>query len=186
MRGVVRRRRRQAYVDLGSDVTSRVKSREYSTPDMLADGTRLWSQLAKDWARAWTSWSETVDEVAREGLDASFTPPGVPRDLGRRTAAGATRPRPRSRAAPSSRSPGSARRNARCRSDLFAIEPGTATIPARDLTVTVEPAKDGSLGARVRTTNTTVPPGLYVGDLKGPDGRELGPVHLYVSCATEA
>ena len=59
-------------------------------------------------------------------------------------------------------------------SDLVAIEPGTATIPAKDLTVTVEPAKDGSLGARVQTTNTSVPHGLYVGELKRPDGRELG------------
>ena len=40
--------------------------------------------------------------------------------------------------------------------------------------------------ARVQTTNTAVPHGLYVGDLKSPDGRELGPVHLYVSRATEA
>jgi hypothetical protein len=175
------------YVDMGSDVTSRIRSREYSTPDLLADGTRLWSQLAKDWARAWTTWSETMDDVARKGLDASFVPPGVPRDLGRRTTAATSA----STAAPK---PGGAvvtvagltASDRPVPSDLVAIEPGTATIPARDLTVTVEPDEDGSLGARVRTTNTSVPHGLYVGDLKSADGRELGPVHLYVSRATEA
>lgn len=178
------------YVDLGSDVTSRIKSREYSTPDLLADGTRLWSQLAKDWARAWTSWSETMDEVAREGLDASFTPPGVPRDLGRRTtsatatgAAAAAASHAGSTVVPVA---GLGPSDRPVPSDLVAIEPGTATIPAKDLTVTVQQADDGSLGARVRTTNTSVPHGLYVGDLKSPDGRELGPVHLYVSRATEA
>ena len=46
---------------------------------------RLWSQLAKDWARAWTAWNDKVQEVAQDGLDAGLTPPGVSRDLGRHT-----------------------------------------------------------------------------------------------------
>ena len=69
-------------------MSSRVRARIYSTPDLLADGTRLWSQLAKDWARAWTSVSETMEEVAREGLDAGLTPPGVPREVGRHAVSG--------------------------------------------------------------------------------------------------
>jgi hypothetical protein len=35
----------------------------------------------------------------------------------------------------------------------------------------------------VRTTDTSVPPGLYVGDLKRPDGQILTPVQLYLSRA---
>jgi hypothetical protein len=51
--------------------------------------------------------------------------------------------------------------------------------------VTVVPLPDGKLAARVQAS-ASVPVGLYVGQLAGPDGRALAPVHLYVSRATGA
>jgi hypothetical protein len=52
-----------------------------------------------------------------------------------------------------------------------------------NIVVTVETLEDGTYGARVRTTDTSVPPGLYVGQLKRPDGQILAPVQLYLSRA---
>jgi hypothetical protein len=170
------------YVGLGSAATSRIRSGTYSTPDLLADGTRLWSQLAKDWARAWTAWSETVDEVAEYGLDASFAPPGVPREKGRRGAAAAA-PIAGGTVVPVA---GITESDRPVSSDLVSIDTGTATIPASDVAVSIERLGDGTLGARVRTTNLTAPPSLYVGRLDTADGRALAPVHLYVSRATGA
>jgi hypothetical protein len=173
------------YVALGSDVTSRIRSAEYSTPDLLADSTRVWSQLAKDWARAWTAWSDTVDEVAREGLDASFTPPGVPRRSGRQAASGAATTRSGTTGGTVVPVTGIVESDRPVCSELVSIDVGTATIPATDVTVSVERLGDGTLGARVRTTNTSAPYGLYVGRLLTADGRALTPVQLYVSRATE-
>jgi hypothetical protein len=183
------------YVAMGSEMTSRIRSREYATSDLLADSTRVWSQLAKDWARAWNSWSETIDEVAEQGLDAGFTPPGVPRHTGRRTPTA-----PGGRAAPSSSSASSsapaatggtvvrvaglATTDTPVCSDLVSIDVTTTTLPAADVTVTVQTEQDGVVGARVETTNASVPHGLYVGRLATTDGRPLAPVHLYISRAT--
>ena len=168
----------RAYAELGDDVVTRVRSRDYSTPDLLADGTRLWSQLAQDWARAWTSWSDTLDHVAREGVAAGLTPPGA---AAATMAAAAVVPG--GTVVPL---PGLAESDRPVSSDLVSIDAGSATIPARDVAVTVERLPDGTVGARVRTTNTSVPHGLYVGRLDAPDGRPLAPVHLYVSRATGA
>jgi hypothetical protein len=172
------------YVDLGSSVTSRIKSGEYSTPDLLADSTRVWSQLAKDWSQAWTAWTETVDEVAREGLDASFTPPGVPREVGRRPATPGAASASAEVGGTVVQVPGLTGSDRPASSDLVSIDVGTAVIPASDVAVTVLALPDGTVGARVQTTNTSAPPGLYVGGLAAPDGRALAPVHLYVSRAT--
>jgi hypothetical protein len=178
------------YVDLGSSVTSRIRSREYSTPDLLADSTQVWSQLAKDWAQAWTAWTDTVNEVASEGLDAGFTPPGVPRDLGRRPAMASTGAAAASAPAEIGGTvvlvPGLTEGDRPTTTELVSIDVGTATIPATDVAVTVRRLPDGTTAAQVQTTNTAVPPGLYVGRLDGPDGRPLAPVHLYVSRATGA
>jgi hypothetical protein len=174
------------YMDLGSSVTSRIRSKAYSTEDLLADSAVVWSQLAKDWARAWNNWTDTVGEVAREGLDAGFTPPGVPREVGRRSASTAAR----AAAAPAETGgtvvpvPGIAETDRPVCSDLVSIDVGTAIIPARNVTVTVESLPDGTVGARVQTREASAPQGLYVGQLAGPDGRALAPVHLYVSRAT--
>ena len=155
------------YVDLGSDVSARVTSREYAAADLLADGTRLFSQLAKDWARAWTALPETVKEVARGG-------PG-----GRAHAAGRVARRRPARGHRSDvdvdRGEGGRRHRrpgGRHRADRSAgvLRSGVdrrrhRTLPAADLAVTVEPLGAGALGVRVQTTNTSAPRGLYVGRL---------------------
>jgi hypothetical protein len=69
-------------------------------------------------------------------------------------------------------------------SPLVSIESGGATIA--DVSVTVEPLGGGRYGARVRSTDSSVPAGLYVGTLKTPDGRVRTPVQLYVARTREA
>jgi hypothetical protein len=174
------------YVDLGTHVSARLTSRNYSSADLLADGTRLWSQLAKDWARAWTSWSETVEEVADEGLGAGFTPPGVPREVGRHAVTAMTSPAPGEAVGTVVSVTGIAATDRPVCSELVSIEAGTITLPAANLTVTVEPLRPGALAARVQTTSTSARHGLYVGRLTTADGRPLAPVYLYVSRATRA
>jgi hypothetical protein len=174
------------YVDLGSDVSQRVTSRQYSAADLVADGTRLWSQLAKDWARAWTAFSDTMEEVAQEGLGAGFTPPGVPRDVGRHAVTALTKAAPPETGGTVVPVAGIAATDHPVCSDLVSIDARTNTLPASDLAVTVESLQTGGLGVRVRTTNTTAPHGLYVGRLAAADGRTLAPVHLYVSRAIRA
>ena len=71
-------------------------------------------------------------------------------------------------------------------SELVSIDRATARLPASDMDVSVESVAGGTLAARVRTTNTSAPPGLYVGRLDRLDGQPVAPVHLYVSRATGA
>jgi hypothetical protein len=176
----------RVYADIGSGATSRIRSGQYATPELLADGTRVWSQLAKDWARAWSSWTETMTEVAEFGLDAGFTPPGVPRGPARHTAATAAAAAAGAGTAGGTVVPvaGITESDRAVSSELVSIDSGSAIIPAADVAVSIERLADGSLGARVRTSNTSVPPSLYVGRLDTADGRPLAPVHLYVSRAT--
>jgi hypothetical protein len=68
-------------------------------------------------------------------------------------------------------------------SDLVSIEAGGATIASSNIIVTVQTLEDGTYGVRVSTTDTSVPPGLYVGHLKRPEGQILAPVQLYLSRA---
>ena len=174
------------YLDLGTQVGARVRSPGYSAPDLLADGTRLWSQLAKDWARAWTSWSDTMQEVAREGLDAGLMPPGVPREAGRHSVAGFAPPASADAGGAVVPVVGIAGSDRLVCSELVSIDRATARLPASDMDVSVESVAGGSLAARVRTTNTSAPAGLYVGGLHRPDGQPVAPVHLYLSRATGA
>ena len=68
-------------------------------------------------------------------------------------------------------------------SDLVSIEAGGTTIASANIVATAHPLEDGTYGALVRSTDTSVPPGLYVGNLKRADGQILAPVQLYVSRA---
>jgi hypothetical protein len=66
------------------------------------------------------------------------------------------------------------------------IEARPATIAARDVSVAVVDLPDGTRGVRVRTSNTSAPPGLYVGRLlRSAGGPTLFPVQLYVSGARQ-
>src|SRR5215212_881081 len=173
------------YLDLFQDVTSRMSSSSYSAGDWLNDGTRYWSQLAKDWARAWANGLDTLDEVSRKGLDAGIMPPGASREPARgaatamaapasiETSEGTTVPVPG--IDPSARPV--------C-SDLVSIEAGGATIASANVVVATQTLEAGTPGVRVHTTDTSVPPGLYVGHLQRPDGQLISPVQLYLSRAT--
>jgi hypothetical protein len=175
----------RAYLDLFSDMTSRMSSSQYSPADLLADGTRYWSQLAKDWAQAWTNSLEMLDEVGREGLDAGFMPPGAAREPARGAATAmatgdSTQTETEGTIVPV---PGVGAGDRPVSSDLVSIEAGGATIASTNITVTVQTLEDGTYGVRIHTTDTSVPQGLYVGHLKRPDGQILAPVQLYISRA---
>jgi hypothetical protein len=173
----------RTYVDLFEDVTSRISSSRYSTADLLADGTRCWSQLAKDWARAWTNGLETLDEVSREGFDAGFTPPDTAREPARGVATALTTVAPTHTEGTVVRVDGISLTDQLVSSDLVSIEAGGATIASNNIVVTVQTLEDNTLGVRVRSTDTSLPPGLYVGHLRRPDGQTLAPVQLYLSRA---
>ena len=174
----------QPYLDLCSNVSSRMLAGSYTPGNALADGARWWSQFAQDWARAWTNWSETVEEVAEQGLDAGVTPPGVPPEAGRGTLS-ALAARAAEDGGTRVRVPGlGAAEHPTC-SDLVSIAPGAATIPTADVTLVVERGPDG-VRVRLRTTSGSAPHGLYVGRLRTAAAQELAPVQLYVSRATKA
>ena len=67
--------------------------------------------------------------------------------------------------------------------ELVSIEAGGATIQSTDITVSVEELDDGTYGVRLTTTEDSVPPGLYVGDIEKPQGQRLAAAQLYLSRA---
>ncbi|CAN5900195.1 hypothetical protein BH23ACT5_BH23ACT5_15570 [soil metagenome] len=176
----------QTYLALFGDVASRASASGYSRSDWLDDGTRYWSRLAKDWARAWTFGLELLDEVAREGVDAGLMPPGYPRQAGRGAATAMTSVSPtpsESVLIPVAGLDGAGQ--PRC-SNLVSIEDPSSTISSSEIIVEVEPLGVGGDGVRLSTTNSSAPQGLYVGSLTGPDGQDLAPVQLYISRVTGA
>lgn len=184
----------RTYLNLFEDVTSRISSNRYTTGDLLSDGTRCWSQLAKDWARAWSNGLEMIDEVGREGLDAGLMPPGAPREPARGAATAmmtGTRPAAAAGADAAGKETegtivpvvGLGPTDRPVISDLVSIEAGGVTIASRNIVVTVRAIADGTYGVVVRTTDTSVAPGLYVGHLSRANGQLLAPVQLYVSRA---
>lgn len=173
----------RAYIDLFDDVTSRISSSGYSTADLLADGTRGWSQLARDWARAWTNGLEMLDEVGEQGLDAGFMPPGTANEPARGAATAMATGAPTETEGMIVPATGIGADDRLASSDLVSIEAGGTTIASANIVATVHPLQDGTYGALVRSTDTSVPPGLYVGNLKRADGQILAPVQLYVSRA---
>jgi len=176
----------QSYLDLASDVTSRAASGGYTATDGLADGTRYWSQLAKDWARAWSYGLEALDEVAREGLDAGLAPPGSAQEPIRGMATALTRQNgPVTSEATVVPVAGIAPGAHLVLPRLVSIEAGGAELSADELSVTIQTLPDGTSGVLVSTTNTSAAPGLYVGDLTTAQGQVVAPVQLYVARAAE-
>lgn len=176
----------QPYVALCTDTTSRLQSRSYTSADAVADGSRWWSQFAKDWARAWTNWTESVEEVAERGLDGGVTPPGTPPERGRGTLTALTAPaapRPGDTVIPLTDLPPSERLVC---SELFSIGRGSARIPPDDVALTVEQGRDGVPRVRLRNLGRSAEHGLYVGRLETPAKQLVAPVQLYVSRATRA
>lgn len=179
----------RTYARLFDDVGTQVSAGSYTSADFVKHGKLYWSQLAKDWAKAWVHGLETLGEVAESGLDAGFTPPGVLHERGKGAASAMTTPaaanpvRPERSIFPVAGLTASDRPVV---SDLVSIEAGAATIPSKDITVTVEASEAGASAVLLRTTNSTVAPGLYVGYLQGGPGAARTPVQLYISRATEA
>jgi hypothetical protein len=183
----------RTYLDLFADIGSRATSGASTPADWTADGNRYWSQLAKDWAKAWTYGLEALEEVAREGMDAGLAPPGTDRSTARGLASAMTSAATRAAAAPVRPPVGESTTvpvpgltpdtPVEC-SPLVSIESGGATIS--DASVTVEPLGGGSYGARVHTTDSAAPAGLYIGTLRTPQGPVRTPVQLYVARAREA
>ena len=199
----------RVYLDLFDDISARAVSGGYSHSDWLADGTRLWSRLAKDWVKAWTYGLEKLPEVTREGgthgLDLrpppTTTTPATPATPSTATQTSGTQPAttsPASTPVPSPAAvapglddlvlpvPGLGEGERPVASDLTSIEARPATIAARDVSVTVVELPDGTRGVRLRTSGTSAPPpGLYVGALlRTAVGPTLAPVQLYVSGAS--
>jgi hypothetical protein len=176
----------QPYLDLCTDASTRMRSRSFTSAEVLADGSRWWSQFAKDWARAWTNWADTVKEVAKEGMDAGLTPPGTPSERGRGTVSALATPVAAEPGGAVVRVAGLGAAERPVCSELVSIERGAPKIPSADVAVTVEDAEDGTYRVRLRTTSPSAPHGLYVGRLCTPADEELAPVQLYVSRATRA
>jgi hypothetical protein len=176
----------QPYLDLCTDGSTRMRSGSYTSAEVLADGSRWWSQFAKDWARAWTNWSDIVEKVANEGLDAGLTPRGTPSERGRGTVSALATPAAAQPGGAVVRVPGLGADERPVCSELVSIERGAPKIPPADVAVTIEHPEGGPRRVRLRTTSTSAPHGLYVGRLRTPPNPELAPVQLYVSRATRA
>lgn len=197
----------RTYLELLEDMNTRAVSGSYAPSDWLVDGSRFWSQLAKDWAQAWSYGLERLPEAVRDPARAGFVPPNTSTTFH-------TTPSPASPTASGARSAGPDRRGAAPSqptptgrsgldelivpvpslvegdrpvvSDLRSIEARPATIAAADLSVTPVLLPDGTPGVRLRTTDTRVPPGLYVGSLSpAPGAQNAVPVQFYVSGARE-
>jgi hypothetical protein len=180
----------RGYFDLASDIGARASSGSYTTADWLADSSKTWSQLAQDWATAWGNGLDALAEVADQGLDAGFMPPGTPHAAGRgaaaamaANAAGAARAAGDTTTVPL---PDPSTEGRPVCSALVSIEAGGATIPAEAVAVSLVDLPDGGRGARIGTTNRSLPAGLYVGELRDEAGTSLAPVHLYLARASGA
>ncbi len=196
----------RVYADLFDDVTGRASAGGYSATDWIDDARRTWTQLAQDWARAWSYGMESLQEITEQGMDAGFAPPGADRQAARgyaatmMGAAGAAAASAAGRTVSATTAATSTPPDARAEGTtvplaglgpndqprvtaLRSIEAGGALIPEADLSVSVVTAADGSSAVRVITTNTTVAPGLYVGTVQTPEGQPLAPVQLYLSRA---
>ena len=187
----------RTYVDMVTDVSSRATAGGYQASDWLDDARQYWTQLAKDWSQAWSYGLESWEEIASQGMDAGFPPPGRQREAARGMAtsmmgmAGSRASGAASAAGPGGLRvegttvpvPGVAAGSSPRVPKLESIEAGGATIDAADIAVTIVALPDGTPGVRVVTSNAVVPAGLYVGVIESADQQPLAPVHLYVSRA---
>ncbi len=164
----------QFYGEYASDVGTRLWSGKYGQTDAAHDSSRLFLRLARDWSRAWqagmdatANWADAEVEPTAGG-DASVA-------TDRRTV-GHT-----SLLVPPQTTP-----SAVAITDLRRVGVRASTIKASDITVTpstVE-AGDSPEHVTVQVDTTTVPCGLYEGELIiGTSGMDRVPALFYVSKA---
>ncbi len=192
------------YAAIAGDVVSRMVDGGYKPRDAVGDGATYWSQLAKDWAKAWAYGMEMMEAMADKGLVAPRPPGGedeggqrfVPidelrKDAGGVAAAGVAAPAAASRR-PSATGlsesvivpvPGLAEGSTVACGPLVGIESDAPVIPADAITTEVTPLDMGGYGVRVKANTGNVAAGLYTGEVSLPDGTTV-PVALYVSHAT--
>ncbi len=180
----------RTYLELFDDMSARVGARDAKAVDFAEDQRRLFSQLAKDWAQAWTFGLDTLSEVASEGIDAGFTPPDTPRDKGRGAVRTMTAAATAAVAAEGTEGTEGTvvpvsdlgPKDVPTVSDLVSIESGGARIPAATIATSVEPLDDdGAHGVRLRVAVASLAPGLYVGQVTPKPGAHPVPVQLYIS-----
>ncbi|MGI8822285.1 MAG: hypothetical protein ACR2JP_03100 [Acidimicrobiia bacterium] len=179
----------KTYAHLVGDVARKAVAGGYRAPDMAKDGARYWSQLAKDWSRAWAYGIELIQDIAEEGTDLAPKPPDPDRSWRSRpgaeertyaTAAAATTRtgEPEGTTIPIPTLTAGATVTS---SDLVSIEAGAASIPAAAVTVTRTTLADGTAAVRVAAEGGDHPAGLYVGMLAA-DGQPV-PLQIYLSRA---
>jgi hypothetical protein len=180
----------RTYLELFDGMSARIGSPDAKAIDFADDQRRLFSQLAKDWAKAWTFGLDTLSEVAREGLDAGFTPPDTPRDKARGAATTMTAAATAAAAEGTEGTvvpvTGLTPQDAPAVSDLVSIESGGARIPAASITTSVEALAQEGHGVRLQVKVAPWAPGLYVGQVTSRPSADPVPVQLYISQATGA
>jgi hypothetical protein len=162
-----------AYSNLAVDVAQEMMGGTYDMDDYRRHGLWLWTNLARDWSRAWMGTLEVVDQMSRlergdpSGRAVPLAPPKtvvIVGPVGADTDVAVT--------------------------DLSGIGGNRHTIPSATLTVSPKVLAPGSTvtisgadGTEVTVTAgiTDAPPGLYVGGLHA--GASTEPVLLYVSDA---
>ena len=166
----------KAYTGLAVDVAQELARGSYDMDDYRRHGMWLWTNLARDWSRAWMGTIEVVEQVAQidRGDPSDRTEP-----LGPPTAIVIVGP--------------VAQRTDVIVGDLSGIGGNRRTIPTSVLTVSPTPLEPGAMvaaggpeGTQVTVTAriTAVPPGLYIGELRA--GARTEPVLLYVSDAVDS
>ena len=172
-------------------------SRRYLDPDtrpahLLQDQQRLFSQLAQDWARAWSCGTEAMSHVSRNGLEfGSFSPD--PSSTGVEFTATASSTASTSAAAPDGSDVEGTTvpigdltpQDSPTVSDLESIEAGHARIPASSITAAVVQLGPTDYGVRLRVAASAFSPGLYVGHVSPRAGAEPVPAQLYISRSSE-
>jgi hypothetical protein len=165
----------KAYTDFAVDVAQELSRGSYDMDDYRRHGMWLWTNLARDWSRAWMGTLDVMGQVSR--IDR-----GDPSDraelLAPPTATVVVGP--------------VAERTDVLVSELSGIGANRHTIPVPALSVSPTPLEPGATvaaggpeGTQVTVTARirTVPPGLYIGELRA--GARTEPVLLYVSDAVE-
>ena len=165
-----------AYTGFAVDVAQELARGSYDMDDYRRHGMWLWTNLARDWSRAWMGTLEVVEQVAQ--LDRS-DPSDRTDPLGPPAAIVIVGP--------------VAQRTDVTVGDLSGIGGNRRTIPTSVLTVSPTPLEPGAMiaaggpeGTQVTVTAriTNVPPGLYIGELRV--GARTDPVLLYVSDAVDS